>query len=107
EYLSVDDQNLVVDGSGEREFHFHYVNDFGGERNIDIPFEGVVNNVNRRYHETNSDFTRKVMKEYMNKLTCAACHGYRLNPQALSVRVRGADDLCIGHGSDVSVSVES
>lgn len=104
EDLSEDDQNLVLYGSGEREFHFHYVNDFGGERNIDIPFEGVVNNVNRRYHETNSDFTRKVMKEYMNELTCAACHGYRLNPQALSVRVGGEDGLNIGQVSDLSVS---
>src|SRR5699024_11524984 len=78
EDLSEDDQNLVLYGSGEREFHFHYVNDFGGERNIDIPFEGVVNNVNRRYHENNSDFTRKVMTEYMKHVTCAACHGYRL-----------------------------
>ena len=52
-----------------------------GVRDIDIPFEGVVTNINRRYHETSSDFTRNQMLSYMNELTCATCHGYRLNDQ--------------------------
>ena len=51
ENLTEEEQNLVLYGSGEREFHFHYINDFGGERNIDLPFEGVVNNIDRRYHQ--------------------------------------------------------
>ena len=104
EDLSEDEQNLVLYGSGEREFHFHYVNDFGGERNIDLPFEGVVNNINRRYHETNSDFTRNVMRGYMNELPCPTCHGYRLNNQALCVRVGGENGLNIGQVSDLSVA---
>ncbi|TDE67575.1 excinuclease ABC subunit UvrA [Streptococcus sp. KCJ4932] len=104
EDLSDEEQNLVLYGSGEREFHFHYVNDFGGERNIDLPFEGVVNNINRRYHETNSDFTRNVMRGYMNELPCPTCHGYRLNNQALCVRVGGENGLNIGQVSDLSVA---
>ena len=104
EDLSEEEQNLVLYGSGEREFHFHYVNDFGGERNIDLPFEGVVNNINRRYHETNSDFTRNVMRGYMNELPCPTCHGYRLNSQALCVRVGGENGLNIGQVSDLSVA---
>ena len=104
EDLSEEEQNLVLYGSGEREFHFHYVNDFGGERNIDLPFEGVVNNINRRYHETNSDFTRNVMRGYMNELPCPTCHGYRLNNQALCVRVGGENGLNIGQVSDLSVA---
>ncbi|MCO4487527.1 excinuclease ABC [Streptococcus infantarius subsp. infantarius] len=104
EYLTEEEQNLVLYGSGEREFHFHYVNDFGGERNIDLPFEGVVNNINRRYHETNSDFTRNVMRGYMNELPCPTCHGYRLNNQALCVRVGGENGLNIGQVSDLSVA---
>lgn len=104
EDLTEEEQNLVLYGSGEREFHFHYVNDFGGERNIDLPFEGVVNNINRRYHETNSDFTRNVMRGYMNELPCPTCHGYRLNNQALCVRVGGENGLNIGQVSDLSVT---
>ena len=86
EDLKKEEQDLILYGSGDREFHFHYVNDFGGVRDIDIPFEGVVTNINRRYHETNSDFTRNVMRGYMNELSCPTCHGYRLNEAALSVR---------------------
>ncbi|MCO4590203.1 excinuclease ABC [Streptococcus infantarius subsp. infantarius] len=104
EDLTEEEQNIVLYGSGEREFHFHYVNDFGGERNIDLPFEGVVNNINRRYHETNSDFTRNVMRGYMNELPCPTCHGYRLNNQALCVRVGGENGLNIGQVSDLSVA---
>ena len=104
ENLTEEEQNLVLYGSGEREFHFHYINDFGGERNIDLPFEGVVNNIDRRYHETNSDFTRNVMRGYMNELPCATCHGYRLNNQALCVRVGGENGSNIGQVSDLSVA---
>ena len=104
EKLTEEEQSIVLYGSGDREFHFHYVNDFGGERNIDIPFEGVVTNIDRRYHETNSDFTRNVMRGYMNELPCATCHGYRLNDQALCVRVGGPEGLNIGQVSDLSIA---
>lgn len=104
EALTEEERDLVLYGSGDREFHFHYVNDFGGERNIDIPFEGVVTNVNRRYHETNSDYTRNVMRGYMNELTCATCHGYRLNDQALCVHVGGEEGPNIGQISELSIA---
>ncbi|HEP2814646.1 TPA: excinuclease ABC subunit UvrA [Streptococcus pyogenes] len=104
EALTEEERDLVLYGSGDREFHFHYVNDFGGERNIDIPFEGVVTNVNRRYHETNSDYTRNVMRGYMNELTCATCHGYRLNDQALCVHVGGEEGPHIGQISELSLA---
>ena len=104
EELSEEEKQLIFFGSDGREFHFHYENEFGGVRDIDIPFEGVVTNINRRYHETNSDFTRMQMRAYMNELTCAACHGYRLSPQALSVKVGGEDGLHIGEISDLSIA---
>lgn len=104
EALTEEERDLVLYGSGDREFHFHYVNDFGGERNIDILFEGVVTNVNRRYHETNSDYTRNVMRGYMNELTCATCHGYRLNDQALCVHVGGEEGPHIGQISELSIA---
>ena len=103
EDLSPEERHLVFYGSEGKKFHFHYENEFGGVRDIDIPFEGVVTNINRRYHETSSDFTRNQMLSYMNELTCATCHGYRLNDQALSVRVGGEKGLHIGQISDLSI----
>ena len=102
--LSDGDKKFVLHGSGDKAFHFHYQNDFGGVRDIDIPFEGIISNISRRYHETNSDFTRNVMRSYMNELPCATCHGYRLNEQALSVRVGGEEGLNIGQVSELSIA---
>jgi excinuclease ABC subunit A len=82
-------QDIILYGSGEKPFHFHYQNDFGGIRDVDVPFEGVVTNIARRYQETSSDYTREQMKLYMTELTCQTCHGYRLNEQALCVKVGG------------------
>lgn len=89
EKLPEEQQQIVLRGSNGETFHFHYENDFGGIRDVEVPFEGVLTNIKRRYHETNSDFTRDQMRLYMTELTCEACHGYRLNPQALSVQVNG------------------
>ncbi|HFI0099560.1 TPA: excinuclease ABC subunit UvrA [Streptococcus suis] len=104
EELTEEEKNLIFNGSDGQEFHFHYENEFGGVRDIDIPFEGLITNINRRYRETNSDYTRTVMKTYMNELTCGTCHGYRLNDQALSVKVGGEKGLHIGQLSDLSVA---
>lgn len=94
-------QQLVLYGNGDQTFHFHYENDFGGVRDVDVPFEGVVNNVKRRYRETNSDFTREQMRKYMTELPCPACHGYQLNERALAVKISGQN---IGQVSDLSIS---
>ncbi|HEM4278389.1 excinuclease ABC subunit UvrA [Streptococcus suis] len=104
EELTEEEKNLIFNGSDGKEFHFHYENEFGGVRDIDIPFEGLIPNINRRYRETNSDYTRTVMKAYMNELTCGTCQGYRLNDQALSVKVGGEKGLHIGQLSDLSVA---
>lgn len=103
EKLSAKQQKMILFGNGEKPFHFHYENDFGGVRDVDVPFEGVINNVERRYKETNSDFTRDQMRKYMTELTCQTCGGYRLNPQALSVKV---GDIHIGQISERPVSDE-
>ncbi|MGT2800447.1 excinuclease ABC subunit UvrA [Streptococcus marmotae] len=104
EDLSAEEKDLIFHGSDGKEFHFHYENEFGGVRDIDIPFEGLISNISRRYRETNSDYTRQVMRTYMNELTCVTCHGYRLNDQALSVRVGGEQGLHIGELSELSVA---
>ena len=83
--------DIILNGSQGKEFHFHYENDFGGVRDVEVPFEGVLSNIDRRYRETNSDFTRTQMRTYMTELTCQTCHGKRLNRQALAVKVGGQD----------------
>ena len=100
EKLSKEEQQLILHGSNGRTFHFHYENDFGGVRDVEVPFEGVLNNIYRRYHETNSDFTRDQMRLYMTELTCSHCHGYRLNEQALAVKVGG---IHLGELSEKSI----
>lgn len=99
--LSKKQQKMVLYGNGDQTFHFHYENDFGGIRDVDVPFEGVINNVKRRYKETNSDFTREQMRKYMTELPCPACHGYRLNERALAVKIDGQN---IGEVSDLPIS---
>lgn len=94
-------QQQILYGNGETPFHFHYENDFGGIRDVDVPFEGVINNISRRYRETNSDFTREQMRKYMTELPCPVCHGYRLNQRALAVKIDGRN---IGEISALSIS---
>lgn len=103
EDLPEKDQNTILYGSDGKTFHFHYENDFGGVRDVDVEFEGVIPNINRRYRETNSDFTREVMRKYMTELTCPVCHGKRLNRQALAVKIEGKD---IAEVSDMSIKDE-
>lgn len=104
EELSERERELVFYGSNGQLFHFHYENEFGGVRDIDIPFEGIVGNIERRYKETNSDYTRTQMRLYMNELPCLTCQGYRLNDQALSVKLGGETGLHIGQLSDLSIA---
>ena len=100
EKLSKKDQDLILYGSDGKEFRFHYRNNFGKVRDSKIPFEGVMNNIERRYHNTSSDYTRRVMREYMTELPCPKCHGKRLSREALSVKVAGND---IAELSELSV----
>ncbi|NDO57479.1 excinuclease ABC subunit UvrA [Lactobacillus reuteri] len=99
--LSKKQQQQILYGNGETPFHFHYENDFGGIRDVDVPFEGVINNISRRYRETNSDFTREQMRKYMTELPCPICHGYRLNQRALAVKIDGRN---IGEVSALLIS---
>jgi excinuclease ABC subunit A len=101
EDLPEEHQEIVLNGSNGELFHFHYENDFGGVRDVEVPFEGVMTNIKRRYHETNSDFTRDQMRLYMTELTCKSCKGYRLNEQARSVKVNGKH---IGEISELAIN---
>ncbi|QBP18807.1 excinuclease ABC subunit UvrA [Acetilactobacillus jinshanensis] len=101
--LPLKQRKLLLYGSNGKEFHFHFKSRFGHVRDKDMPFEGVMNNIRRRYRKTNSDFTRKVMRKYMTQLTCHDCHGYRLNRRALCVKIDGKN---IGQISNLDIGKE-
>lgn len=98
--LTPENQEIILNGSNGELFHFYYENEFGGVRDVNIPFEGILKNIQRRYHETNSEFTREQMKSYMTELPCHVCKGYRLNEQALCVKVA---NFSIGQVSRLSI----
>ena len=64
------------------------------------PFEGVITNLERRFRETDSDWAREEIARYFTDVPCAACHGFRLKPEALCVKIAGQH---IGEVSDMSV----
>ncbi|MFD2655524.1 excinuclease ABC subunit UvrA [Gracilibacillus thailandensis] len=91
----------ILNGSGKEKIYFRYENDYGMLRENDIYFEGVLNNIARRYRETSSDFIREQMEKYMTTKACPTCEGYRLNEEALAVKV---NDLHIGQVTALSVT---
>jgi excinuclease ABC subunit A len=92
-------QNAILHGSGEDEIKFSYED---GVRSYDTkkPFEGVITNLNRRYRETESEWAREELAKYFSDIPCEACHGYRLKPEALCVKIGGKH---IGEISELSV----
>jgi len=92
-------QAAILHGSGEDEIKFSYED---GVRSYDTkkPFEGVITNLNRRYRETESEWAREELAKYFSDVPCEACHGYRLKPEALCVKIGGKH---IGEISELSV----
>ncbi|MBS4084348.1 MAG: excinuclease ABC subunit UvrA [Rhizobiales bacterium] len=79
-------RDIVLYGSGEDEVKFTYDD---GTRTFETrkPFEGVVNNLERRYRETDSDWAREDIERFFSTVPCKACHGNRLKPEALAVKI--------------------
>ncbi|GAE27136.1 excinuclease ABC subunit A [Halalkalibacter wakoensis JCM 9140] len=80
----------ILYGSGKERIYFRYENEFGQIRENLVLFEGVVNNVARRYKETSSDYIREQMEAYMAHKHCPTCKGYRLKKEALAVFIGGS-----------------
>ena len=88
-------------GTGSRKLQYHYVSrNNGSESYRNHPFEGVINNLERRYTETNSDYIKERMRQYMTVVPCTSCGGKRLRPEVLAVTVGGIN---IAAFSDLSV----
>jgi excinuclease ABC subunit A len=85
--LSKQHRDALLNGTGERKIRFGYKNQYGHERWYEAPFEGVVANLQRRYHETESDFLKAELERYMADKPCPACKGQRLKPESLAVTV--------------------
>lgn len=93
-------KDLILNGSKGKKMKFHLEGDFGVNDTVQ-EFEGILNNINRRYHHPMSKFMRDAMGKYMTELTCSTCHGKRLNEKALAVKVNGKD---IAEASDLSIA---
>jgi excinuclease ABC subunit A len=92
-------QDAILYGSGDTEIRFSYDD---GMRAYETkrPFEGIVTNLERRYKETDSEWAREEIARYFTDVPCEACHGYRLKPEALCVKIA---ERHIGEISDLSV----
>jgi excinuclease ABC subunit A len=84
--LSKSVRDIILYGTDEEEVKFVYDD---GMRSFETrkPFEGVVNNLARRWKETESDWAREDLEKYFSTVPCKACNGYRLKPEALAVKI--------------------
>ena len=81
-------QKTLLYGSDE-EVSFQYTNMFGEEKEYNVPYEGVLPTLARRYRETDSEEMRESYEDYMTETPCTACHGARLKPETLAVTIGG------------------
>jgi len=81
-------QSAILNGTGEREIVFHYDDGLRAYKTTKT-FEGVIPNLERRWKETDSAWMREEIERFMSETPCPACHGYRLKPEALAVKIAG------------------
>ncbi|HID82214.1 MAG TPA: excinuclease ABC subunit UvrA [Chromatiales bacterium] len=90
--LSQKHQDIILYGSKREQIEFRYLNDRGVQYTRKHSFEGIVNNMQRRYRETESNAVREELGKYLSSHPCKSCHGTRLNEQARHVFI---NDLSI------------
>ena len=89
EDLPEDVRHCFLYGTNGEKIYVSYRNRYGRRRSYMTTFEGIVRNLERRYRETDSDWSREKIEEYMNLRPCPECHGARLRPESLAVKVGG------------------
>jgi len=99
--LTEEQLKIVLYGTGEKQVPMVYKNSNGNEFKMTRVFEGVITNLERRYKETNSEYIREKISEFMSDRPCPTCQGKRLNPAALAVTV---DDVNIVEANSWPVS---
>ncbi|MBE6799383.1 MAG: excinuclease ABC subunit UvrA [Ruminococcaceae bacterium] len=94
--LSDEVKDIIFYGTGNERIKFTRTSEWGAGGTFSVPFEGVVNNLERRYKETSSDYSRNEIESLMTELPCPDCGGARLKPEILSVTVGGLNikELC-------------
>ena len=95
-------RQVIFYGTGGEKLELHY-DQPRGRGTLYQPFEGIANNLERRYQETQSDASKREIEEYMTQCPCPACRGRRLRPEALAVTVGG---LSIMEATELSVDRE-
>ncbi|MDO4539578.1 MAG: excinuclease ABC subunit UvrA [Syntrophomonadaceae bacterium] len=81
--------HLIMYGNGEERFGIAYINSYGEEKELHTKFEGVINNLARRYSETKSESSREELEKYMSSTFCTTCEGRRLKTEVLWVLLGG------------------
>ncbi|MEL6114386.1 excinuclease ABC subunit UvrA [Photobacterium sp. SP02] len=94
-------QNVLLQGSGTTNIEFKYINDRGDVTVRRHPFEGILNNMERRYRETESNAVREELVKYISTKPCASCHGSRLRQEARHVFIDSTNLPAI---SEMSIS---
>ncbi|MGV3552931.1 excinuclease ABC subunit UvrA [Rhizobium sp.] len=99
--LSEEAQDAILNGTGKKEITFNYAD---GARSYQTTktFEGIVPNLERRWKETDSAWSREEIERFMSAAPCPACAGYRLKPESLAVKI---DKLHVGQVSEMSIRV--
>jgi excinuclease ABC subunit A len=96
ETLSEDQRDVFLYGTNGEPIQVTYRNRYGRRRSYATRFEGIVVNLQRRYRETDSEWTREKIEEFMSLRPCPACGGARLRPESRAVLVAGSriEDFC-------------
>ena len=109
--LSEEHMKILMYGTGEQKYKVS----LGSGRMFDSTYEGVVNNLERRHKETDSDFIRRDIERFMQEKPCHACHGKRLKPEVLAVTIaqHSIMDICelsideaIGFFNDITLNAK-
>ena len=89
-------QDIILNGSGSEQISFSYLNERGQINKKMHSFEGILNNLKRRYHETDSGTVRDELAKYLNMQTCPSCAGSRLRIEARHVKVgkKNIHEIC-------------
>ncbi|ANE74757.1 excinuclease ABC subunit UvrA [Dickeya solani] len=98
-------QKVILYGSGKENIEFKYINDRGDTSVRRHPFEGVLNNMERRYKETESTAVREELAKFISNRPCVSCGGTRLREEARHVYVEQTTlpqiaDMSIGHAME-------
>jgi excinuclease ABC subunit A len=83
------EREIFLHGTGGERHQVTYTNRFGRRRSYRVRFEGIVNQLQRRYEETDSEVNRERIESYMAEQPCPDCEGARLRPESLAVKVGG------------------